>query len=73
MVIMAGLDPIDPANLCVPSSAIQGLRGPYPRMTVGWVTHLIEKCQSAGWTREFPWSEKTSCTSKPESCASFAC
>lgn len=72
-VIMAGLDTIDPANLCVPCSAVRGACGLNPRMTADRSPHLIEKYQYAGWTREFLWSEKMSCTSKPQSFASFAC
>jgi hypothetical protein len=57
---MAGFDKVDPANACLTCCAVHGVRGTDPCMTDEWVSHLIEKCQYADWTREFPWSEKTS-------------
>jgi hypothetical protein len=57
---MAGFDKVDPANACLTCCAVHGVRGTDPCITDEWVSHLIEKCQYADWTREFPWSEKTS-------------
>ena len=68
---MAGFDKVDPANACFLSSAVHRVYG--PRMTIEWVSQIIEKCQYAGCTKEFLWSAKMSCTSKPQAFASFVC
>ena len=79
---MAGSDTIDPANPCCRAIQIflviwaflEVLRiRASPRMTVGPVSNIIEKCRRLGWTRKLQWSENTPRTGEPECRASWAC